>query len=153
MQFGGFWRRFVAYWIDTLPIVAVVAAVFYFFFGFDAKLERYLSRGPRDLEARQEFLAARNNVRDLSMFLYLTYCSVMEASALRGTVGKWMMGVAVVSDEGSRLTYARAAKRNSAKLLSFLVFGLGCLWVAWSRNNQGWHDKLAGTYVVRRSPE
>src|SRR5262245_18792621 len=150
MRFGGFWRRFAAYWIDTLPIVAVVAVVFYFFLGFDAKLERYLSRGPRDLDARRQFLGGRNDIRDLSLFLYLAYCAVMEASQLRGTVGKWIMGVAVVTEDGSRLTYTQSMKRNSAKIVSFLVLGLGCLSVAWSRSKQGWHDKLVGTYVVRR---
>ena len=30
---------------------------------------------------------------------------------------------------------------------------LGFLWVAWDPRKQGWHDKLAGTYVVKRPRE
>ena len=153
MRFAGFWRRFAAYWIDALPILAVVTLVFYLFLGFDSKLERYLSRGHGDLEARWDFLVARNQIRNLSLALYLGYCGLMEASALRGTLGKRVMGLSVVNVDGSPLTFAQAAKRNSIKALSFLALGLGCLWVAWTRTKQGWHDKLAGTYVIRRSGE
>ena len=153
MRFAGFWRRFAAYWIDILPITAAVALVFYVFLGFDSALERYLSRGVGDLQARRDFLVARNWIRDLSLALYFGYCGLMEASALRGTFGKWVMGISVVNMDGSPLTHAQAVKRNSAKVLSFLPLGLGCLWVAWSRTKQGWHDKLAGTYVVQRSGE
>ena len=35
------------------------------------------------------------------------------------------------------------------KQVSFFALGLGCLWVAFDRNKQGWHDKVAHTYVVR----
>jgi len=32
-----------------------------------------------------------------------------------------------------------------------LVFGLGFLWAFFDDRRQGWHDKLASTYVVRAS--
>lgn len=34
--------------------------------------------------------------------------------------------------------------------VSMLFLGLGCIWVAFDSRKQGWHDKLAGTVVVRR---
>jgi uncharacterized RDD family membrane protein YckC len=30
-----------------------------------------------------------------------------------------------------------------------LVGGLGFLWALWDNKQQGWHDKLAGTLVVK----
>ena len=39
--------------------------------------------------------------------------------------------------------------RYLAYYLSALVFFLGFLWVAFDRRKQGWHDKIAGTVVVR----
>ena len=30
-----------------------------------------------------------------------------------------------------------------------IPLGLGLFWVAWDRKKQGWHDKMAGTVVVR----
>jgi uncharacterized RDD family membrane protein YckC len=151
MQFAGFWRRFAAYWLDSLPITLLVGAFFYFFLGFDAKLHHYLARGFRDQQARAEFLDARNTVRDISLATYLVYCAVMEATALRGTLGKLLLGIEVVNSDGSALSFSQAAKRNLLKILSFLVCGLGCLWIAWSPKKQSWHDMLAGTFVVKRS--
>ncbi|MEM7081204.1 MAG: RDD family protein [Pseudomonadota bacterium] len=35
-------------------------------------------------------------------------------------------------------------------VLSVPLLGLGCLWVLWDSRRQGWHDKLAGTVVLKR---
>ncbi|HEY4989416.1 MAG TPA: AIR carboxylase family protein, partial [Opitutaceae bacterium] len=32
---------------------------------------------------------------------------------------------------------------------SVLALGLGFIWIAFDREKQGWHDKIAGTVVVR----
>ncbi|MBL8797929.1 MAG: RDD family protein [Planctomycetia bacterium] len=152
MEFAGFWRRVVAYLLDIVPITLAVALAFYVFYGFDETLSRYLNRPPGDLDARRQFLVERNQIRNVALGLYLLYCGFIEASPLRATVGKWLVGIEVLDMNGQRLTYPQAAKRNSGKALSFLVFGLGCLWVAWSREKRGWHDYLAGTCVrVRRT--
>lgn len=151
MRYAGFWRRFVAYCLDALPITLFVSLVFYYFLGFDTTLDRYLSRKPGDLDAKREFIVSRNWIRNLSLTLYLAYCGLAEASLMRGTLGKWLVGIEVINTDGTSLTRTQAAKRNSAKALSFLALGLGCLWIAWSKNKQGWHDTLAETYVVRRS--
>lgn len=150
MEYAGFWRRFVAYWIDALPITGGVFLVFYFGFGFDATVERYFNRKPDDLAAVAEFKFTRGLIRNLAMGTYLAYCAVLEASALRGTVGKWAVGIEVVDADGEPLTYAQSARRNASKFVSFLAFGVGCLAVTWTPRGQGWHDRIAGTYVVYR---
>jgi uncharacterized RDD family membrane protein YckC len=33
--------------------------------------------------------------------------------------------------------------------LSMVVVGLGFFWIAFDQNHQAWHDKIAGTVVVR----
>ncbi len=33
--------------------------------------------------------------------------------------------------------------------LSILGLGLGFFWIMWDKRKQGWHDKLAGTLVIR----
>jgi len=33
--------------------------------------------------------------------------------------------------------------------VSFLVLLIGVIWVAFDADKQGWHDKIAGTYVIR----
>jgi uncharacterized RDD family membrane protein YckC len=129
MQPAGFWRWVVAYFLDIIPITLAVGLVFYIFFGFDEILARYFARHSNDLDARRQFLIERNQTRNIAITSY------------------WLVGIDVTGPNGNRLTYPQAGKRNSAKMLSFLVFGLGCLWVAWSREKRGWHDYLAGTYV------
>jgi uncharacterized RDD family membrane protein YckC len=35
------------------------------------------------------------------------------------------------------------------KIISYVVIYLGFLWIIWDQRKQGWHDKIANTYVVR----
>jgi uncharacterized RDD family membrane protein YckC len=37
-----------------------------------------------------------------------------------------------------------------AAVLSVMVLFLGFLWMIWDSNKQTWHDKIAGTVVVRQ---
>jgi uncharacterized RDD family membrane protein YckC len=150
MPYSGFLRRAVAYLLDMVPITLAVGAIFYLFFGFDETLHRYLGRQPGDLQARREFLEERRLIRNLSLAIYFLYAALLESSALQGTPGKWLLGIAVVDERGQRLNYARAWGRNSTKPLSFLLLGLGCLWVIWSHRRQAWHDLIAHTFVVKR---
>ena len=44
----------------------------------------------------------------------------------------------------------RAFVRILVANFSLLVFGLGFLWMLWDPKSQTWHDKAAGTVVVKR---
>ncbi len=65
-----------------------------------------------------------------------------------GTVGKGLVGLRVVSRDGSPLTGRQALIRVVTYPLSFVVFGLGLLGIAFGARRQGWHDKFAGTCEV-----
>lgn len=152
MRPAGFWVRVLAYVLDIIPIVAVVGAIAYYFLGFDDVWRRYRSRAEGDMDVRWEYLTARNMIRNVSLGLYLAYCGLMEASALRGTLGKWLVGVQVVGTDGARLTYAQSVRRNASKAVSFAAFGLGCLRVAWSADKRAWHDLWNDTVVRHADP-
>jgi uncharacterized RDD family membrane protein YckC len=47
------------------------------------------------------------------------------------------------------MTFVVALVRSLAAAFSVIVLFLGFLWIAWDRDKQGWHDKIAGTIVVR----
>lgn len=64
------------------------------------------------------------------------------------TMGKGMMGIQVVSKEGSELTWGKGILRYIGYIISGIAFSLGFIWVAFDGKRQGWHDKLAGTYVI-----
>ena len=66
------------------------------------------------------------------------------------TLGKMAVGIKVVNASGSVPGLGYAALREiPGKILSSIAIYLGFLWVAWDKRKQGWHDKIAGTYVVK----
>jgi uncharacterized RDD family membrane protein YckC len=69
----------------------------------------------------------------------------------RGTTpGYKLVGIKLVSMDGAAVTLRQVAIRQISSLLSAFPFGLGFLWIAFDPNRQAWHDKIAGTYVVRK---
>jgi uncharacterized RDD family membrane protein YckC len=69
---------------------------------------------------------------------------------LRGaTVGSIILGLKVVRADGRELDWATVVVRALGCFLSLAPAGLGFLWVAFDAEKQAWHDKIAGTWVVR----
>ena len=66
------------------------------------------------------------------------------------TPGKMMLKLKIVnaSDFGAMST-GQAFGRYFAYIPAALVLCIGFLWVAFDARKQGWHDKLAGTVVIR----
>jgi uncharacterized RDD family membrane protein YckC len=65
------------------------------------------------------------------------------------TVGGIVLKLQIVRCDGKPVTFAVALVRGLAAALSVVVLFLGFLWIAWDPDKQGWHDKIAGTIVVR----
>jgi uncharacterized RDD family membrane protein YckC/cytoskeletal protein CcmA (bactofilin family) len=69
---------------------------------------------------------------------------------LKGTtVGGIVCDLKVVRIGGGPLDWGTAAIRALACFLSLVVAGLGFIWIAIDHEHQAWHDKIAGTVVVR----
>jgi uncharacterized RDD family membrane protein YckC len=66
-------------------------------------------------------------------------------------LGKKALKIKVIKlDSGQAPGYGGAALREIiGKLVSSFVFGLGYLWAIWDSRKQTWHDKIAGTVVVK----
>ena len=122
VEYMGFWIRLAALLIDTL-ILGVGQAVLGLILG-DA--------------------GAVGLVLNLAYYVLFT--------GLRGqTPGKMAVGITVIDERGNVPGLTRALIREvPGKLLSGLALGLGFVWVAWDEKKQGWHDKIAKTYVVRK---
>lgn len=72
-------------------------------------------------------------------------------STFGATPGKMLMSLTVVDDvTGRPAALGRCVLRWFAYLLSVLPLGLGFLWVMVDSGKLAWHDRLAGTRVVRR---
>ncbi len=70
--------------------------------------------------------------------------------ALKGaTVGGLALGIRIVRHDGSAIDFAVALVRSLASFLSGAALFLGFFWAGWDREKQSWHDKIAGTIVVK----
>ena len=84
----------------------------------------------------------------LCLLLLGAYGAVMWK--LRGTtVGGSIFHLKVVRLDDRPLDWTVAIVRVLSCLLSLVCVGLGFIWVAFDDEKQSWHDKIAGTTVVR----
>ena len=152
LPYAGFGRRLVAFLLDLLVGVgawlAVVAALTFVLAGV------MLSVGGQTLNTFPESVPGWVNLSYYGLGLVMTwlYYTLAEASRWQGTVGKMALGVKVTDAAGARISWPRANARYWAKLLSFLIAGVGFLMIAFTERSQGLHDMLAGTLVIRRPP-
>jgi uncharacterized RDD family membrane protein YckC len=65
------------------------------------------------------------------------------------TVGGIVLGLKVVRLDGGPLTFVVALVRALAAAFAVIILFLGFLWIAWDADKQGWHDRIAGTVVLR----
>lgn len=69
---------------------------------------------------------------------------------LRGvTIGGSIVGLKLVRTDGKPIDWATAIVRALGCLLSMAIGGLGFLWIAFDKERQAWHDRIAGTAVVK----
>ena len=65
------------------------------------------------------------------------------------TIGGIVAGLKVVRFDGQPASYLVMLVRALAAAFSIMIFFLGIFWIGWDRDKQGWHDKIAGTVVLR----
>ena len=65
------------------------------------------------------------------------------------TLGMRAWRIRVVSQDGTPLSWPRAALRLAAGVLALLPLGLGLWWGIFDAQRRGWHDRLTSTRVVR----
>jgi hypothetical protein len=65
------------------------------------------------------------------------------------TVGGIICRIRLVRVDGAPLRFVDALVRGLSSLFSLAVLGLGYLWILRDPEGQAWHDRIAGTYVVK----
>jgi uncharacterized RDD family membrane protein YckC len=81
-------------------------------------------------------------------FWFALYCVVMWAT--KGTtIGGIICGLRLVRVDDRPIDWSVAIVRALGGFLSLFVAGLGFIWVAFDDEKQSWHDKIAGTTIVR----
>ena len=88
------------------------------------------------------------HVFNLELLVLAAYGAVMWK--MRGsTIGGIVFDLRVVRLDGRPIDWETAIVRALGCFLSLTVAGLGFFWIAFDHGKQAWHDKIAGTAVVR----
>jgi len=69
------------------------------------------------------------------------------------TLGGVVVGLRVVRVNGQDLRFADALVRGLSGVFSIAALGIGCFWMLQDPARQMWHDKIAGTQVVKMPRE
>jgi uncharacterized RDD family membrane protein YckC len=95
-------------------------------------------------------LGVLHNSHRVELVALATYGAIMWK--LKGTtIGGLACNLQVVRSDGRELDWPTAIVRALGCFLSMVVVGLGFIWIAIDSEKQAWHDKIAGTVVVRTS--
>ena len=150
---AGFVTRYVAFLLDVL-VVALASFLFITimrvtldFFGIN---ELAASAAAARETAPPVVLnaAVRWLLTIAGGFLTFGVYSIAAWMLVGKTVGKALMGLRVLGQDGRRLTFWQALIRALGYYVSGLALFLGFLWVLVDDRRQTWHDKLARTLVV-----
>ena len=158
----GFWRRFAATLIDGIVfffLYIALAAVFLtridaetwrVFLNIDRNTGRSLATQAELLRAAGTLFGAWLGLIAALWLAHVVYHVVLW-SWRGGTLGQLALGIQVRREsDGRRIGIGTALLRYIGYLIASWVLYIGLIWAAFDRRKQGWHDKIAGTVVIRR---
>lgn len=135
LEYVGFWPRVGAALIDTLLIAAISWPLLTAYYGPVYWVEPRFFFGMVDL---------------LVSWVFPIVAVIWFWRAKQATPGKMVVGARVVdANTGQTLSMSQCLLRYLGYFVSAAVVLLGYIWVAFDDRRQGWHDKMAGSVVVR----
>ena len=88
--------------------------------------------------------------REDETFFFLLFAYYTAFLAWKGTtIGGIVCNLRVIRTDGQPLRFVDSLVRALSAIFSSIAFGLGFLWILRDPERQAWHDRIAGTYVVR----
>lgn len=135
LEYVGFWARVGASLIDTLLMMIVIGPVLTLIYGTEYWLSDVLVHGPADI---------------LINWVAPAVAVIVFWIARQATPGKMLIGARIVDARtGANPSSGQFIGRYLGYFVSMIPLFLGLIWVGFDPRKQGWHDKLAGTVVVR----
>lgn len=135
--YAGFWKRYAAYFIDSIVVGVVSIPVNLVFTGIGA------------MSGSETMALAMSLVSMLAgLALGVAYYAGFHASAGGATLGKMAVGIKVVRADGQRLTLGRGVGRYFGFILSSLTLMIGFIIAAFTERKQALHDMICDTLVV-----
>jgi uncharacterized RDD family membrane protein YckC len=135
LEYVGFWPRVGAAMIDTLLLLVICAPLVTLVYGRTYWTSDAFLQGPADFLINWLLPA-------IAVVIFWTY--------RQATPGKIAIAARIVDAEtGGKPSTRQLIVRYLGYYVSMLPLMAGIVWVAFDPRKQGWHDKLAGTVVVR----
>ncbi len=134
-EYAGFWIRFVALLIDLVVMGIVLYVPLSFIYGEEYWIGEKFIYGFWDVMLGYivPFVA--------TIWFWLRFL---------GTPGKMATKLEIVdANTGKKMSTGQAIGRYFSYILAALPLCIGFVWVGIDKRKQGWHDKLAGTVVLR----
>jgi uncharacterized RDD family membrane protein YckC len=135
----GFGRRLLAAMLDSVVI---------FFFSMLASTAAGVAGlvlgmySPEAEEISERFVVATGLI--VSVLYYVVFWAKSEGQ----TLGNFTFMMRIVGTNGQPIGWGRALVRYFGYYVSVLFLSIGFLWAAFDKRRQGWHDKIARTYVI-----
>ena len=137
-----FSRRSIAFGLDVFAsLVASLAALFVLSIWIPPTPDNFVG----EYVARQD--AIRFSIIVALIFGYLVY-PVISNWLFKSTAGKRIMHLQVVDADGQNVGLSRLFTRHTCYFISAPLLLMGFISVLFDDYSQGWHDKIAGTYVI-----
>jgi uncharacterized RDD family membrane protein YckC len=137
-QYAGFWVRVGAALVDTLLIMLITIPLLIVSYGFDTYWQA---------AQNGDFLGLGEIIISWVLPIAATIWFWLKMQA---TPGKILFSLKVLDEKtGQTITLKQSVIRYLGYFVSTLVVFLGFIWIAFDPKKQGWHDKMAGTVVVR----
>lgn len=141
LEYAGFWLRTGANIIDTIIVMCITYPLLILIYGW-----AYLDVGQTGIVAGPADVLISYITPTIVVILFWIY--------KQATPGKMAVSIKIVDAvTGQPASFGQLVGRYFAYILSRLPLFLGFIAVAFDSRKQGWHDKLAGTVVVKTNPK
>ena len=136
IEYAGFWIRTFASIIDSILISIILIPILTSIYGIDYWLTDSWIKGFWDFLFNYVLPA-------IAIIIFWSYKSA--------TPGKIVMKLSIVDAKtGGKPSTAQLIIRYLGYYVSILPLFLGIIWVGIDKRKQGFHDKLAGTVVIKK---
>ncbi|MGH8109987.1 MAG: RDD family protein [Arenimonas sp.] len=167
---AGFWKRYVAYFIDILILYVMVEILSTVYFSFQAysqidvltNVYHSLKAGSETgvmpdpyslIHALKAVLLPSLIFSSCAYFIIAgIYFCAAESSVRQASIGKRLLGIKVTNLNGEPIKLPQAIGRYLAASLSWITLNLGHALAAWTPQRRALHDYLAQTRVENVDP-
>jgi uncharacterized RDD family membrane protein YckC len=153
-RYGGFWLRFVAYFIDSIIVgipLGILATILMALMGGSMVALTRLGANPTPEETLAAVMPMFGAMAMLGLLSTVVYCSYEAFFLVKygATPGKMAMGLKVVRPDGSGIQVGRAIGRYFSKVLSGLIMYIGFIMIGFDAEKRALHDMICDTRVIK----